>query len=102
RLPSSVRWVIIGGEQARRDRWLQWRTGAGERVRLLNTYGPTEGTIVATWQDLAHIDDGASASEGLPIGRPVPNVRTYVLDRDGKPVAPGVWGELYLGGAGVA
>ncbi len=102
RLPPSVRLVIIGGEQARRDRWLQWRTSAGERVQLLNGYGPTEGTIVATWQDLMKPEDGASSSEGLPIGRPVPNVSAYVLDRAGKPVAPGVWGELYLGGAGVA
>jgi len=38
----------------------------------------------------------------LPIGKPIPNVRCYVLDRNLEPVPAGIMGELYIGGAGVA
>ena len=67
-------------------------------MRLLNSYGPTETTIGATlWE--------APASGGVsrvPIGRPVPNTRCYVLDAAMRPAPVGVPGELYVGGAQVA
>ncbi|HEY4561540.1 MAG TPA: AMP-binding protein, partial [Thermoanaerobaculia bacterium] len=50
--PACTRLVILGGEQARADRLDVWRERVGERCRLLNTYGPTEATIVATRRDL--------------------------------------------------
>ncbi|MCW6008140.1 amino acid adenylation domain-containing protein, partial [Micromonospora sp. CPCC 205371] len=67
------------------------------RHRLLNAYGPTEATVAAT---IAAIEPGAPGSP--PIGRPLPNIRTYVLDRRLNPVPVGAPGELYIGGAGVA
>ncbi|MFI0243156.1 amino acid adenylation domain-containing protein, partial [Streptomyces sp. NPDC016845] len=63
---------------------------------LTNLYGPTETTIWSTAADLA---DGAGAP---PIGRPIANTRTYVLGSGLDLVAPGVVGELYIAGAGVA
>ncbi|MEU8385730.1 amino acid adenylation domain-containing protein, partial [Streptosporangium sp. NPDC048865] len=65
--------------------------------RLLNGYGPTETTTFATWQ-LVERAEGAS----VPIGRPISGTRVYVLDQSLHPVAPGVAGELYISGTGLA
>ncbi|HWE61083.1 MAG TPA: amino acid adenylation domain-containing protein, partial [Chloroflexota bacterium] len=64
--------------------------------RFLNAYGPTEATVCAT---IATYMDGSART---PIGRPIANVRTYLLDPARQPVPVGVPGELYIGGAGVA
>ncbi|MCG6573326.1 amino acid adenylation domain-containing protein [Pseudomonas sp. AF32] len=64
---------------------------------LYNLYGPTEAAI-----DVTHwtcVDEGA---DSVPIGQPIANLRTHVLDAQLKPVPWGVSGELYLGGAGLA
>jgi amino acid adenylation domain-containing protein len=66
---------------------------------LVNNYGPTECTVVAT--------SGRVKSEprsgGLPtIGRPIDNTEVYILDENLQQVPPGTAGELYIGGAGVA
>ncbi|QHF49930.1 non-ribosomal peptide synthase/polyketide synthase [Pseudomonas sp. S49] len=64
---------------------------------LYNLYGPTEAAIDVThW---ACVDEGA---DSVPIGRPIANLRTHVLDAELLPVPSGVAGELYLGGAGLA
>ncbi|MCP4660134.1 MAG: amino acid adenylation domain-containing protein, partial [bacterium] len=93
-LPAPVRLVIVGGEKALADRLVRWRRRVGPRVRLVNTYGPTEATIVATRCEL-------SGSE-VPIGRPLAGVRVFLLDRLMRPVPMGVAGELHLGGVGLA
>ncbi|HEX8174908.1 MAG TPA: amino acid adenylation domain-containing protein [Pyrinomonadaceae bacterium] len=96
-LPSTVRLVIIGGERALPERLLSWQKLAGERVRLVHTYGPTEATIVATMCDLQDKPAGEALHE-VPIGRAVRNAQTYVLDERLDPVPAGVPGQLYLGG----
>ena len=65
-------------------------------VNLWNLYGPTEATIWATLQQVT------SADLPIPIGRPMRNVRAYVLDAALQPVPIGIPGELYLGGQGLA
>jgi amino acid adenylation domain-containing protein len=105
--PPSVRLTIIGGETALSASLNQWQKCVSEKVRLVNTYGPTETTIVATWCDsLPSAPSAPSAvknsTKTLPIGHPIPNVRTYVLDANLQPVPIGVPGELYIGGAGVS
>ncbi|MFY0565971.1 non-ribosomal peptide synthase/polyketide synthase [Archangium lansingense] len=83
--------IISAGEACTPElarRWSQGRT-------LLNAYGPTEVTICATIT-------GPVDAERLSIGRALPNVQVYVLDERLQPVAPGVPGELYVGGAGLA
>ncbi|MFD7646075.1 amino acid adenylation domain-containing protein [Streptomyces albidoflavus] len=89
--PSALRTVLTGGDT------LTATPPPGTPYELVNHYGPTEGCIVAT---AAGIPAGAP---GLPpIGRPVAGVRAQVLDEEGRPVADGTPGELYVGGAGVA
>ncbi|NPD22374.1 non-ribosomal peptide synthase/polyketide synthase, partial [Corallococcus exiguus] len=88
----SLRTVISGGEALPSEVMARWAS----RRRLINTYGPTEATVVATLTDCV-------ADERVPaIGKPLANVRAYVLDARGEPVPVGVRGELYLGGVGVA
>ncbi|WP_172386774.1 non-ribosomal peptide synthetase [Streptomyces sp. MNP-20] len=65
--------------------------------RIANIYGPTEATVYATaW----HAD--TEGAQTPLIGRPVRNTQVYVLDAHLRPVPPGVAGELYLAGAGLA
>jgi amino acid adenylation domain-containing protein len=100
-MPPSVRIVIVGGERMLADRIESWFRGLqGRDVRLMNGYGPTEGTIVAT---RSVVEPGRLAKSGEPLmGRPIHNAQVYVLDREGEPAPIGVPGELYIGGMGVA
>jgi amino acid adenylation domain-containing protein len=78
---------------------LHHRPPPGLPFELVNNYGPTECTVVAT----SGIVPPGPLAEGLPsIGWPIANVQTYVLDERSRLLPPGQEGELYLGGAGVA
>ncbi|HEY9284090.1 MAG TPA: amino acid adenylation domain-containing protein, partial [Pyrinomonadaceae bacterium] len=102
-LPATVRLVIVGGERALPERLSMWRRSAGGDVRLMNSYGPTETTVAATVSDLTARGDEEKVSLGeVPIGRPLANVKAYVLDSNVLPVPVGVAGELYVGGAALA
>ncbi|WP_233601565.1 non-ribosomal peptide synthetase [Corallococcus sp. AB038B] len=88
----NVRTVISGGEALPADVAARWAPGR----RLLNTYGPTEATVIATLGEV--VADGNVPT----IGKPLANVRVFVLDPYGQPVPMGVRGELHIGGVGVA
>jgi len=97
-LPGALRLVVIGGERALPGPLDAWRRVTGGQVRLLNSYGPTETTVGVTLWDAAEGEAGAV----VPIGRPVPGARCYVLDGALRPAPAGVPGELYVGGVQVA
>ncbi|WP_405145010.1 non-ribosomal peptide synthase/polyketide synthase [Sphaerisporangium sp. NBC_01403] len=85
--------VGVGGEAVPDSLWSDL---AGLRsTEAFNLYGPTEATVDAL---VARVRDSGSPL----VGRPVGNTRAYVLDAGLRPVPPGVTGELYLGGAGLA
>ncbi|PHM27177.1 non-ribosomal peptide synthetase [Xenorhabdus ehlersii] len=67
--------------------------------KLLNAYGPSEGTTFTTIYPIHELTSGTTA---IPIGRPIANTRIYLLDTDGQPVPLGMTGEIYIGGDGVA
>ena len=85
--------LFSGGEACRAELAARWATGR----TFFNAYGPTEATVVAT---IHRCED--NAIDAPPIGRPIDNVRAYVLDASAQPVPAGVEGELYIGGASVA
>ncbi|MGW5493961.1 amino acid adenylation domain-containing protein [Streptomyces olivaceoviridis] len=91
-LPADL-CLMVGGEAC--PPAVVERTAA--RVTLRNAYGPTEITVAATLSAPLAPDGGRP-----PIGRPLPNVRVYVLDTALAPVPDGITGELYVAGAGLA
>jgi amino acid adenylation domain-containing protein len=95
---GMTRLFVIGGENLRAESLRLWRAFA-PTTRLVNEYGPTE-TVVGCCVHEVHADDPHEGS--IPIGRPIANTQLYVLGPDLQPVLPGVVGELYIGGAGVA
>ncbi len=72
---------------------------AGTPRRMINGYGPTEGTTFSVTHWIEHVPENATT---VPIGRPLSNSQAYILDHNLEPVAIGVLGELYLGGDGLA
>jgi amino acid adenylation domain-containing protein len=70
-------------------------------VSLYNEYGPTEGTVWTTVYKCVPQEQATTVAT-IPIGRPVSNVQTYVLDVARQPVPVGVVGEVYIGGEGLA
>lgn len=90
---ASLRLLLTGADT------LRLYPPAGLPFTLVNNYGPTECTVVATSQ-VVPAARGETAS--LPaIGFPIDGVSVYLLDADGRPVPPGERGEVYIGGAGV-
>ncbi|HYO51945.1 non-ribosomal peptide synthetase, partial [Archangium sp.] len=88
---SPLRTVVVGGEACPAELVDRWAPGR----RFIQQYGPTEASITAASMR-------CEAGKGKPpFGKPYPNTRVYVLDRNLEPVPVGVPGELYIGGAGV-
>lgn len=101
--PPALRLVILGGSEAHAATLAQWRERHGDTVRLVNTYGPTEATVIVTAGELAGGADGSAGAERRPpLGRPLPGVRLYLLDERGSLLPAGSEGELYIGGRGLA
>jgi amino acid adenylation domain-containing protein len=101
-LPPSLRLVILGVERIRPELLAAWQQRFPEKPVIINTYGPTEATIVSTSAVLRRDEQPGSQATEVPIGRPVRNMQAFVLDRHLQPTPPGVPGELYLGGAGLS
>ncbi|MFI6820360.1 amino acid adenylation domain-containing protein [Micromonospora sp. NPDC050187] len=99
-LLDGVERVLVGGDLmsprhaaallARRD---------PERFTFVHLYGPTECTLMATCERVTHVDPDAPS---VPVGRPLPNTRVYVLSPELVPVPVGVPGEVVIAGAGLA
>ncbi len=69
---------------------------------LWNMYGPTEATVWATVREVTVADLTGAAQRALPIGKPIANTQTYILDPNLQPVPIGIKGELYIGGVQLA
>ncbi|MFC4311934.1 amino acid adenylation domain-containing protein, partial [Steroidobacter flavus] len=90
----TLRMVLVGGEAIDAPLWSQLSQCSS--IDFFNVYGPTECTVDAT---VAHLNGDNTFPH---IGRPMPNRRVYILDRQNQPMPIGVTGEIYIGGAGVA
>ncbi|WP_025110384.1 non-ribosomal peptide synthetase [Pseudomonas sp. H1h] len=92
---GELRQVHVGGEAMSVEGLRLWHQAGQGHVRLLNTYGPTEATVVSSVQD-CRLED-ASDSFGVPIGRAIPGRALYVLDSAGQLLPAGGIGELCIG-----
>ncbi len=92
----ALRAVMCGGEVLPPQVVMRFQHRSG--AKLYNVYGPTEAIIDSTYW----LCEGVSAHSTIPIGRPIPNARMYILDEALRPVPLGVPGNLHIGGASLA
>lgn len=88
----SLRLIVFGGEACPQHLIEKWSKPAR---RLINTYGPTEATVIATYSEL-------EPGKKVTIGRPLSNYSVYIMNEDGSFAPPGEPGELVIGGIGLA
>ncbi|MBX7222932.1 MAG: amino acid adenylation domain-containing protein [Blastocatellia bacterium] len=96
--PRQAKTIVIGGEALKAEHLEFWRRHAAQ-VRLVNEYGPTE-TVVGCC--IHEVQPGDPHSGTVPIGKPITNLRLYVADQQMQLLPPGVPGELYIAGTGLA
>ncbi|GAB3257949.1 non-ribosomal peptide synthetase/type I polyketide synthase [Kineosporia babensis] len=97
---AGLRLVVVGSDVWTVGEYRKLQELCGPGTRLVNSYGLSEATIDSTYFEGSV--EGLPATQTVPIGRPFPNSAVYVLDRHRQVVPPGVVGELWVGGSGVA
>lgn len=93
---AGLRTLVVAGEACPSDLVTRFARGR----RFVNAYGPTETTVCATLT--APLDPMRDSLDTPPIGAPIWNTRVHVLSASLRPVPVGVWGEMYIAGAGLA
>jgi amino acid adenylation domain-containing protein len=94
----GLRQLIAGGDVCSVAHFQKLMT-ALPGLRLINGYGPTENTVFTSCHT---VSNSGALTKSVPIGRPINGTRVLILDPQLNPVPPGVPGELYTGGAGLA
>ncbi|MEM8523602.1 MAG: amino acid adenylation domain-containing protein [Bacteroidota bacterium] len=94
---QSLQTIMVAGE-ACFPKVVQQHFARLPQTLLYNEYGPTEGTVWSTAHRITHED----TQNVVPIGRPIPNMQNYILDKNLQTVPIGVAGELYISGKGIA
>ena len=84
----TIRLLILGGEQCPQELVARW---CNPQRRVLNTYGPTEATVVSTYQE-------CQPERPITIGKALPTYYVYILDENLQLCPPGVEGEIHIGG----
>ncbi|MCU0288415.1 MAG: amino acid adenylation domain-containing protein, partial [Acidobacteria bacterium] len=96
----SLRKIILGGESIQLDKLLPWANSGNYRCEIVNTYGPTECTDIATCYWLSN--DGIHDRTVIPIGKPIANVKIFILDKYLNILPVMISGEVCIGGIGVS
>jgi acyl carrier protein len=92
---SDLQWLIVGGDRLSPGH-IQKVIGVYPKVKVVNGYGPTENTTFSTTWEVVE------ASSTIPIGKPVRHTQVYILNDRRSLVPIGVYGEIYVAGAGLA
>lgn len=92
---NNLKTVLSGGENFTPEIFHRW----GKRDKVINAYGPTESTVIATRYRLTEKDINRKI---IPIGKPVYNQQVYILDKYLNPVPIGVEGEIFIAGIGLS
>lgn len=100
RMLKSLRYLFLGGETINKANFVPWVKSENCRMELVNTYGPTECTDIASYYRCTK--EELLGSGTIPIGRPIPNAVLYILDQKNKVLGIGMPGELCIAGAGVS
>ncbi|MCP4217519.1 MAG: AMP-binding protein, partial [bacterium] len=101
RLPiDSLRLLILGSDICPITDFVRLVNRFGTKMRIINSYGVTEATIDSSYYEAR--GNATSFSTNVPIGKPLPNMKVYVLDEDSNLQPIGIPGELYIGGKSVA
>ena len=95
------KYLITGGEALTRT-LVSEIEACDPGCQLINHYGPTETTVGSLTQSLSELAAGSAPKLTVPLGKPIANTQTYVLDGLLQMVPEGVTGELYISGAGVS
>lgn len=90
---ASLRAVLTAGEPLAPADAGRWFARHGERVTLVNLYGPSETTMTKTFHPVTPAD---AERELIPVGKAMPGARIAVLDGRGRPSAQGTVGEIYI------
>lgn len=99
--PKSLKHIVTGGEAVPASLIERlYSCESSRHLTVTNMYGPAENCIDSTYFNIT--SEFNPIASKVPIGYPLPNTRAYVLDSEEKPVLPGIVGEIYLAGAGVA
>jgi amino acid adenylation domain-containing protein len=92
RFPALLR-VLLAGEPLLSADVRRWRAAFGDRIELVNLYGPSETTMIKLFHRVRPEDAAATT---VPIGRPMAGARAVVLDEKQRPCPPGKMGEIYI------
>ena len=100
----SLRVVVLGGETILLDRLLPWVKSGAFHSEIINTYGPTECTDIATFYRIPGETEAEAVRSQtvITIGKPVANVQIYILDKYLQVLPVKIPGELCIGGIGVS
>lgn len=96
----SLRYIFVGGETLLPAMVRNWQSKVGLHIPVVNAYGPTEITVCATTYPVVQLLHEEQTH--IPIGKPLPHIKTYVLNEQGKLCPPYVPGEIYIGGSSLA
>ncbi|MFJ6611209.1 amino acid adenylation domain-containing protein [Streptomyces sp. NPDC091289] len=98
-LLAGMQYVFYGGEAVERSVVDQLVDGPWAPEHLIHGYGPTEATVFTSCY---RVDRSTPRTGQIPVGRPLTNTEVFVMDEDGALLPPGVPGELWVGGPGLA